>query len=60
MKLPEVEITDNEWINCCEPLFFERWTDKGKTTSDQLLLITIYAMMKITPRTNTLQCLNKS
>jgi hypothetical protein len=20
MKLPEVEITDNEWINCCEPL----------------------------------------
>jgi hypothetical protein len=54
MKLPEVEITDNEWINCCEPLFFERWTDKGKTTSDQLLLITIYAMMKITPRTNTL------
>jgi dipeptidyl aminopeptidase/acylaminoacyl peptidase len=19
-ELPEVEITDNEWINCCEPL----------------------------------------
>jgi hypothetical protein len=56
MKLPEVEITDNEWINCCEPLnSLKGGLIKGKRTSHQLLLITIYPMMmKITPRVNTL------
>jgi hypothetical protein len=41
-----VEITDNEWINCCEPLnSLKGGLIKVKTTSDQLLLITIYPMM---------------
>jgi hypothetical protein len=50
MKLPEVEITDNEWINCCEPLnSLKGGLIKVKRTSHQLLLITIYPMMmKIT------------
>jgi hypothetical protein len=40
MKLPEVEITDNEWINCCEPLnSLKGGLIKGKTTSHQLCLL---------------------
>jgi hypothetical protein len=38
MKLPEVEITDNEWINCCEPLnSLKGGLIKVKRTSHQLL-----------------------
>jgi hypothetical protein len=56
MKLPEVEITDNEWINCCEPLnSLKGGLIKVKRTSHQLWLITIYPMMmKITLAVNTL------
>jgi hypothetical protein len=55
MKLPEVEITDNEWINC-EPLnSLKGGLIKVKRTSHQLWLITIYPMMvKITLAVNTL------
>jgi hypothetical protein len=52
----QVEITDNEWINCCEPLnSLKGGLIKVKRTSHQLWLITIYPMMmKITLTVNTL------
>jgi hypothetical protein len=50
-KLPEVEITDNEWINCCEPLnSLKGGLIKVKRTSHQLLAYyNLSMMMKITP-----------
>jgi hypothetical protein len=55
MRLPEVEITDNEWINCCEPLN----SLKGGLIKERELAINFayYNLCdddKITPRTNTL------
>jgi hypothetical protein len=50
MKLP-VEITDNEWINCCEPLnSLKGGLIKVKRTSHQLWPYPM--MMKITPCQN--------